>query len=97
VAWNPDGPVAGGRNKPYTVRGVAAPPGGGMTCLGIAPGGGAIVVGWGDGSVGVFADGSVSGGGFKGGGGGGGGAMKGGGGGGGGGGASSSSFSFSFA
>ena len=57
VAWNPDGAVAGGKNKPHVVRGVAAPPGGGLTCLSIAPGGGAVVVGWGDGSVGVYVDG----------------------------------------
>jgi factor associated with neutral sphingomyelinase activation len=44
------------RDRPYTVRGVAAPPGGGLSCLSVAPDGGAIVVGWGDGSVGVYVE-----------------------------------------
>lgn len=67
MAWNPDAiakPVIGGPggqggghvryNKPYAVRNVTPPPDGGVTCMSIAPGGGVMAVGWGDGSVGVY-------------------------------------------
>lgn len=59
VAWNPDAVNGEGsphNSKPFGVAGVVAPPGGGVSCLAVAPGGGAVVVGWTDGSLGVFVD-----------------------------------------
>jgi len=57
AAWDPDLAAPAAVRKPFRVRGVEAPSRGvGVSCAAAAPGGGALAVGFDDGSVGVYAE-----------------------------------------
>jgi len=57
AAWDPELAAPAAVRKPFRIRGVVAPARGvGITCVAAAPGGGAVAVGWDDGSVGVYAE-----------------------------------------
>ena len=53
VAWDPDGFHP---ERCFRVAGVDGPRGAGVSCASVASDGGALVLGWDDGSVGVFAE-----------------------------------------